>query len=479
MMFNSIRSRLTAWHVAVLGFFLILFSVTLYAFLSKRLRESIDNSLKVSASVVQRAALLDIARSPLPGLDMFFDQFMGRSSINKFYRIYDGSGNVGSQSKGVDASQFPLTPEAYSRAVQGDETYETFKVDRHHRVRVLTMPVLRNGNLANLIQVGTSLKGVEDTLKNLRIFLFAAIPGVLILSTLGGRFMATRALKPVSEITRTAQDIAQGANLSRRIPMPEVQDEIGNLAHTFNEMMDRLEKSFSQMRQFSSDASHELRTPLTVLKGQSELVLSKTRSKAEYQEVLSSNLEEINYMSRILEDLLTLSKGDEGEISLEREPVELKIIIEEVSRQGEILADEKNIQIILAYLEPVTILGDAHRLKQMVWILLHNAIKFTPPGGEIKITLQDADDKVFFTIQDSGIGIPEIDLPRIFDRFYRVDKARSRMDGGSGLGLAICKYIVDRHHGSIDVESKVGEGTKFRLRFPKYQAASQPAARRS
>jgi signal transduction histidine kinase len=205
-------------------------------------------------------------------------------------------------------------------------------------------------------------------------------------------------------------------------------------------------------------------------------VLGKPRSKIEYQEVLSSNLEEINYMSRILEDLLILSKGDEGEISLEKEPVELGNIIEEVSRQGEILADEKDVKITLAYLEPVTIFGDAHRLKQMVWILIHNAIKFTPSGGEIKITLQDMDDTVYFTIKDTGIGIPEPDLPKIFDRFYRVDKARSRQEGGSGLGLAICKYIVDRHHGTIDVESKLGEGTKFKLRFPKHEVAEQKIA---
>ena len=476
MIFNSIRSRLTAWHVAVLGFFLILFSVLLYAFLSKRLHESIDNSLKVSASVVKKAALIDYSRAPLPGLDLFFDQFLGYSNINKFYRIYDGSGNVDSRSKGIDASKFPLTQDSYSRATKGEITYETFTLAPKHHIRVITMPVIRNDNLVNLIQVGTSLKGVEDTLKNLRIFLFAAIPGVLILSTLGGRFMATRALKPVEEITQTAQNIAHGANLSQRIPMPEVQDEIGNLANTFNQMMDRLEKSFAQVRQFSSDASHELRTPLTVLKGQSELVLSKPRSKGEYQEVVSSNLEEINYMSRILEDLLTLSKGDEGEISLEKEPVELGNIIEEVSRQGEILASEKDIKIIVAYLEPVTILGDAHRLKQMVWILIHNAIKFTLGGGEIKITLQDLDDTVYFTIKDTGIGIPEQDLPKIFDRFYRVDKARSRQEGGSGLGLAICKFIVDRHHGTIDVESKLGEGTKFKIRFPKHEVAVQKIA---
>ena len=471
MILNSIRSRLTAWHVAVLGFFLILFSALLYAFLSKRLHESIDNSLKVSANVIQKATLLDYSRTPLPGLDIFFDQFFGGGHVNKFYRIYDGSGHVDSRSKGIDASQFPLTHEAYARAGKGEHSFETFKLPPNRRIRVITMPVLRGGNLVNLIQVGTSLDWVENTLKNLRLFLFAAIPGVLILSTLGGRFMATRALKPVAQITRTAQDIAHGGNLSRRIPVPEVQDEIGNLANTLNEMMDRLEKSFARVRQFSSDASHELRTPLTVLKGQSELMLSKTRSKAEYQEVLSSNLEEVNYMSRILEDLLTLSKGDEGEISLEKEPVELGSIIEEVSRQGEIFGDEKNVKIVLAYLEPVMIMGDAHRLKQMVWILIHNAVKYTPSGGEVKITLQDMDGSIYFAIKDTGIGIPEQDLPKIFDRFYRVDKARSRQDGGSGLGLSICKYIVDRHQGTIEVESRLGEGTKFKIRFPKHEVA--------
>ena len=140
------------------------------------------------------------------------------------------------------------------------------------------------------------------------------------------------------------------------------------------------------------------------------------------------------------------------------------------------VADEKDVEITLAYLEPVTIFGDAHRLKQMVWILIHNAIKFTPGGGEIKITLQDMDDTVYFTIKDTGIGIPEQDLPKIFDRFYRVDKARSRQEGGSGLGLAICKYIVDRHQGTIDVESKLGEGTKFKIRFPKHQVAERKIA---
>jgi len=467
MLFGSIRSRLTAWHVTLLGTILILFSILLYVFLSKRLHESIDNSLKVSATVVRKTAQLEYARPPLPGLEYFFEQFLGYSNLNKFYRIYDGSGNVGTQTKGVDASKFPLTQEAYARALKGNETYETFKVAGKHPIRVITMPVIRDKTLVNLVQVGTSLEAVQETLKNLRIFLFTAVPAVLVLSALVGRFMARRSLEPVARITQTARRISEGGELSRRIPVPDAHDEIGNLARTFNDMMDRLENSFNQVRQFSSDASHELRTPLTVLKGQSELILSKTRTAVEYREVLFSNLEEINYMSRILDDLFTLSKSDETQLPMERHPVNLTAVIEDVCKNAEMLADDKDIRVRIAYLEPVEITGDAHMLKQMVWTLLHNGIKYTPEGGEIKVALQDLGDAAYITVQDTGIGISEKDLPKIFDRFFRVDKARSRGEGGSGLGLSICKYIIERHHGKIEVESKLGQGTKFKIRISK------------
>lgn len=474
MIFKSIRTRLTAWYVGLLAVILILFSVLLYFFLSKRLYESIDNSLAVSANVARKTALIQSPRAPLPGLDMFFQQFLGYGNMNKFYRIYDSSGNVGPQSKGVDASQFPLTQEAYTSALAAKVTYETFTLKEKYPIRVLTMPVMRNRTLANLIQVGTSLEGVLDTLKNLRLFLFTAVPAVLLLAALAGRFFAGRALAPMARITQTASDIAHGADLDKRIEGPKVHDEIGLMVTTFNGMMDRLANSFAQLRQFSSDASHELRTPLTVLKGQSELLLSKTRTPEEYQEVLSSNLEEINYMSRILDDLFVLSKADESKLPWEFKSVDLAPIIEEICRHGEILANEKNIKIIIAYLEPVQVKGDAHRLRQLTWNLLHNAIKYTPAGGEVKIALQELPEYGYLTIQDTGLGIPEEDLPFIFNRFYRVDKARSRVERGSGLGLSICQSIVDWHHGEIDLESEVGVGTRFKIKIPKTNSINSP-----
>ena len=402
----------------------------------------------------------------MPGLDQFFEQFLGAGNLNKFYRIYDGSGNVGSRSSNISASQFPLSQVAYADALKGKNSYETFLVDGKHPIRVITMPIINEKKLVNLVQVGTSLESVKETLKNLRILLFTAVPFILVLAALFARFMARRALKPISKIIQTARDIGQGRELSQRMPVLKIQDELGQLTLTFNEMMDRLENSFAQMRQFSSDASHELRTPLTVLKGQNELVLSKPRDPEEYQEVIASNLEEINYMSKVLEDLFILSKSDENQILLNCKPMDLRDLVEEVCKHAEVLAGEKDIRIIIAFLESVKINGDEVRLRQMVWNILHNGIKYTQPKGELKISLQDEGEFALLSIQDTGIGIPEKDLPSIFDRFYRVDKARSRDEGGSGLGLSICKHIAEAHKGKIGVESKLSVGSRFKIRIP-------------
>ena len=466
MAFKSIRSRLTAWYVTLLAIILILFSVLLNYFLAKRLHESVDNSLTVSATVVATSATMRLGNSPLPGLNQLFEQFMNQGNLNKFYRIYDGSGNVGSRSKNISASQFPLSQPAYADALEGKNSYETFKVGGQQPIRVITMPILLEEKLINLVQVGTSLEAVQETLRNLKIFLFTAVPSVLILAALFLRFMARRALKPISRIIDTAREIGQGQELSKRIPVLKIKDELGQLALTFNEMMNRLENSFAQMRQFSSDASHELRTPLTVLKGQNELILSKQRKPEEYQEVISSNLEEINYMSKVLEDLFVLSKSDENQVNLDYKPVDLRALVEEVCKHAEILAEEKNIKIIIAFLEPIEIKGDEVRLRQMVWNVLQNGIKYTQQGGELKISLQNEGDCALLTIQDTGIGIPEEDLPLIFNRFYRVDKARTRDEGGSGLGLSICRQIAEAHKGKIEVESKLGVGTRFKIRLP-------------
>jgi len=290
-------------------------------------------------------------------------------------------------------------------------------------------------------------------------------------------------LKPVDQITQTARMITS-QNLNQRIPPPKVRDEIARLAETFNEMITRLDQSFRQIKQFSSDASHELKTPLTILRGEVEVTLRKERTSSEYQQTLKSNLEEVDRMTQIVNDLLLLSKADNGEIQFNLKEMDLSEILREIVAQAHILARTKNLQIhTLLPEERVTILGDHLRIRELFLNLIENAIKYTEEGGGITIYLSkdgvtssgkdeggsrevENNGLAEIKVTDTGIGIAEEDQERIFDRFFRVDKARSREQGGSGLGLSICKWIVEAHQGEISVESEIGKGSSFIVRLP-------------
>jgi signal transduction histidine kinase len=272
-------------------------------------------------------------------------------------------------------------------------------------------------------------------------------------------------------------------NLNQRIEPLKVRDEISRLIETFNEMISRLDRSFRQVKQFSTDASHELKTPLTILKGEVEVALRKERGPREYEQILKSNLEEINRMSQIVEDLLLLSKADSGEIRLNREDMNLTEVLNEVVAQVNLLAKSKNLGIETAnHHEEIHIFGDPLRIRELLLNLIENGIKYTEEGGSIHILLtkdtlvQDGKQSdraqgeqaefVKIIVSDTGIGIAKEDQERIFDRFFRVDKARSREQGGSGLGLSICKWIVKAHRGEIEVESELGKGSSFIVKLP-------------
>jgi heavy metal sensor kinase len=272
-------------------------------------------------------------------------------------------------------------------------------------------------------------------------------------------------------------------NLNQRISPPKVKDEISRLIETFNGMISRLDQSFRQIKQFSSDASHELKTPLTILKGEVEVMLRKERTQQEYQQTLKSNLEEINRMSQIVEDLLLLSKADTGQIKLNKGDINLTEILTEVVAQMDMLARCKRLHLSASNNhQDVHIFGDALRIRELFINLIENGIKYTEEGGSIRITLQkeyppqarhqsDRVEKererfVKIIVSDTGIGISKEDQEKIFNRFFRVDKARSREQGGSGLGLSICKWIVEAHQGEIRVDSELGKGSSFIVKFP-------------
>jgi heavy metal sensor kinase len=284
-------------------------------------------------------------------------------------------------------------------------------------------------------------------------------------------------------MTTTARRI-EAERLAQRLEGEEADDELGRLARTLNEMLARLEAAFAQVRRFSADASHELRTPLTVLKGEIEVALRSPRDSGEYQRVLASALEEVESMTRLVDDLLLLSRADAGALRWGAEPVELDRLVEEVAKEGEILGRGKQVRVKIQGLEPLIVQGDGQRLKQLLRNLVDNGVKYTPPGGQVSLALravkretsnvkrmgseigQAGGDLAEITVQDSGIGIPPEALPRIFERFYRVDPARSREAGGAGLGLCIARTIAEAHGGRIEVQSIPGAGSTFTIVLP-------------
>jgi heavy metal sensor kinase len=290
-------------------------------------------------------------------------------------------------------------------------------------------------------------------------------PLTLLVAGGGGYFLARRVLRPVKSMTRAANQITAD-RLSQRIEVDNPDDELGALAQTLNRMIERLERSFVEIRLFTADASHELRTPLTAIRTEAEVALSKLPVSHEHQQLLASILEECDRLARLTEQLLTISREDAGVAQQVRERVEVTQTVKGVVETMRVLAESKGLRLQLAESGPVEIQGDGARLRQVFFNLIDNAIKYTPEGGTVEIRIERIDGAARVIVRDSGVGIPAEHLPRVFDRFYRVDKARSREQGGTGLGLTIARSIVVAHSGQIELSSTRGHGTTVTLTLP-------------
>ncbi len=484
MRLQSLRLKLTLWHVFILGILLIAFSSFLYLTLSKSLYRSADNKLRSLAEFIASESASPTSKFGFGNIDQTLEASMNLRPVGKFIQVLDESGGIGKKSDNLRNIQLPISLNALKNASMGLVTFETNRSFSNTPLRIVTLPVAEKDHTMRIVQVASSLEDVEDALNTLLLILVITVPSALIMASLGGQFLAHKALKPVDQITQTARMITS-QNLNQRIPPPKVKDEISRLVETFNEMITRLDQSFRQIKQFSSDASHELKTPLTILKGEVEVALRKERTSPEYQQVLTSNLEEINRMGQIVDDLLLLSRTDSGEIQLNREQISLSQVLKETIPQASLLARHKNLRILAALPEDdVSILGDRLRIRELLLNLIENAIKYTEEGGSVKIHLQRGHSPsaapgqtegrqgengfAEIRVTDTGIGIAKEDQERIFDRFFRVDKARSREQGGSGLGLSICKWIVEAHQGKISVESELEKGSSFIVKLPLY-----------
>jgi heavy metal sensor kinase len=321
------------------------------------------------------------------------------------------------------------------------------------------------GGARYLVETGAPMDDVQAHLRQWLRFLLVVLPIVAALALGGGSFLVKRALLPVDKIAASAERISS-QNLSERLPVARTGDELERLSIALNHMVQRLDEAFQYSRRFMADASHELRTPLTVLRGELESFIQEPALAVEWRERLGSALEEVERLAGIVEGLFAISRLDAGEAAAEWVKLDLARLTAATADQMSLLAEDKNIRVTCAAAEPVWVEGDQSRLKQVVVNLLDNAIKYTLQGGAVALSVSTINSKAVLEVADNGIGIPAEALPRVFDRFFRVDAARSRELGGAGLGLSIVKSICTAHHGRVEASSPLGQGSRFRVELP-------------
>jgi heavy metal sensor kinase len=468
----SLRVKLTLYYLAILTAVLVFFGFAIYDYLSRSLESIIDKSLAYQAAAIERqltaGTLGDFQTEVHPGApdtELPIDELAISPAV---IQLIDAQGRVVDEPSPSPVHDLPIDLAQLNQIRHGETHFETITLKSGEQFRLVTRcakdPV--DGD-TYFIRLGQSLAPLQKARRHLLLLLGIAIPVALLLGSYGGLLLANQALSPVDRITRAAEQIGAG-DLSERVPLPDKMDEIGRLAATFNHMIGRLQAAFERQRQFTSDASHELRTPLAVMRGDIEITLRRKRTPEEYERTLTSNLEEIIRLSRLVEDLLTLARADAGQAALRCEPIELDKLCQQMAEY--IMPLVQMHEQTLDYeppAAPVRVKADAQRLKQLLLNLLDNAIKYTGHGGRITLGLKVEGREAVLTVADTGRGIPPEDLPHLFERFFRHTRSTSdKVVTGFGLGLSIVKWIVDAHGGKIEATSKVGEGTTFTVRLP-------------
>lgn len=484
--FKSIRAKLTLWYSFVVLTTLVAFGLIAYTYSRQQLADNLDRSLsyevkwvnnyitpkagkvKPSRKFTSKKKQAKLNREPLPpdqyrpepgdADDEIWNEIYEHALLNSRKSIIEVTDKKG-------AVIFGTTSTVDESLMIADVPLNTMKIMTVRSENGQDLRVAATATETLNIYAAYPLAELKEVLDNLFSIFLVLIPIALLVSIGGGWLLAYKSLRPVDLITKTARRIT-AENLDQQIPRREVDDEISRLINTLNDMIARLRRSFAQIKQFSIDASHELRTPLTIMRGEVELALSSVKEPEEYRRVLVSNLEENLRLASIIDNLLTLSKSDLGQFEMSFEKINLRHLVEELYEDSEIIAMKKQIRIELLSNEDLTVLGDKIRLRQLFLNLIENAIKFTPEHGKVTLSLEHRDGLARVQVHDTGIGIPRDEQGKIFDRFYRADKARTHELGGSGLGLSIAKWIADLHKGKIEVESEPKRGSTFIVSLP-------------
>lgn len=440
----------------------VLFAAIVYLLPRSRIDAEVDTDLHTLAGEL-RSARVTTAPDGTVRLSIGED-LDNLETAASFFQVVDINGKITLQSRNMET----LPPDFGPLDENGLQEQETlnYVVRGDSTMRVLTSPLYdTDGTHIGYMQVGRLVDSIESFNRFLVIALFVGFAGAsasLFLAVL----LTPSSFKPLEDMAAVTRQITNADDLSRRVPNTERTDEIGVLARSFNQLLERLERLFQTQQRLLADVSHELRTPLTAIRGNVDLMRRMGDADPESLEIIQ---EEIERMTRLVGDLLLLARADAGGLPLEKQKVELDNLLFEVYRQVRLL--EKSVEVKVTEVDQAGIMGDVDRLKQLLLNLISNAIKYTPDGGTVDVSLSKKNGWAYIKISDTGTGIPAEDLPYIFDRFYRVDKARARShsgqgQGGAGLGLAIAKWIAQAHGGNIDVMSKLGEGTTFTIILP-------------
>ena len=438
----SIGARLTLWYSLVLLAGLVLFGFGILLVVKHSLMATVDEVLAQQARGVATVIQTEFKPAKPQHLQEELSEYSQATPEGNLIEVRGPGGNLLIGSRVV------------ASAAMSQWRYRTLK----------TEATVQGGKYQ--ITVAAPLDGIVAALRHVRELLLWATPGVLLIASLGGYWISRRALAPVDAITRAAQSIGI-ENLSQRLDVPAAGDELQRLSETWNSMLARLEAAVTRLLQFTADASHELRTPITLIRATAELTLRRERPVETYREALRQIIDEADRTARLIEDLLLLARADAGLPALPLDRVELTPLVRDVCEQGQILAQERQLEISAEGPEqPVYVDANDPALRRLLLLLVDNAVKYTPAGGRITLSVGLEPSGATVTVRDTGIGIPDTALPHVFERFYRVDESRNREAGGTGLGLAIAQWIAERHHARLEAESVVGQGSAFRVRFP-------------
>jgi heavy metal sensor kinase len=466
----TLRFRLTLWYTILLALMLLTFALVFHGVLARTLSEQVDDTLRSQAEQIVTIFEKNInpAAAQLPTAIVLSSQVFAQATTS--------TGELINSSPNLGDMRLPWPDTTKQQNLAGQAALYTWQ-DSQDTLRILSAPVRSpSGEIAAVVHVAQSLTPIRQMLDTVRLALLIGSGIALVLAAVGGAVISGTALRPLNQIAQTASRIARAEDLNQRIEGAYPNDEVGQLAETFNEMMERLQDLFETQQQLVADVSHELRTPLATIQGNVDLMRRVARrDPSMLVESIDAVDAEVARMSRLVRDLLLLAEADAG-LSLNLKPVEVDTVLLEVYRQAQIMAGGK-VKVRLGHEDQALVQGDADRLKQLLLNLVSNAIAYTPEGGAVTLSLHRRPDGwVRVSVADTGIGIAAEDLPRIFDRFWRVDRARTRKAGGSGLGLSIARSIAEAHGGTLEVESEVGKGSTFEVLLPQLNGSGPKAS---